>query len=103
LNVVVDHFGRPEPSLGANVPSFLHLLELARTQRLWIKVSGTYRNWTHGGTSEDETRRAFDLLKEAFSVERLMWGSDWPHTQHETPEQFSRSLELLHALIPDEN
>ncbi|SAL00101.1 hydrolase [Caballeronia fortuita] len=103
VNVVVDHFGRPDPALGADDPGFRHLLELARTQRVWVKVSGAYRNWTQSSKGNDETRRAFDLLKEAFGAQRLMWGSDWPHTQHETPDRFTRSLELLHALIPDEN
>ncbi|WP_345816747.1 amidohydrolase family protein (plasmid) [Paraburkholderia sp. PREW-6R] len=103
VNVVVDHFGRPDPALGANDPGFRHLLELARTKRVWVKVSGAYRNWTGSGTSDDGTRHAFHLLKEAFGVQRLMWGSDWPHTQYETAEQFTRSLELLRALLPDEN
>jgi predicted TIM-barrel fold metal-dependent hydrolase len=103
VNVVVDHFGRPDPALGANDPGFRHLLEFARSQRVWVKVSGAYRNWPPDrGVGEADTRRAFDLLKEAFGVHRLTGGSDWPHTQFEMPEQFSESLELLHALIPDE-
>ncbi|MDR5856032.1 amidohydrolase family protein [Caballeronia sp. LZ062] len=99
VNVVVDHFGRPDPALGASDPGFRRLLEVARSQRVWVKVSGAYRNWPDHSVI-DEAREAFDLLKEAFGVHRLMWGSDWPHTQFENAEHMSRSLDLLHALLP---
>lgn len=102
VNVVVDHFGRPDPALGASDPGFRRLLEFGRSERVWVKVSGAYRNWPDNHADDGEARKAFDLLKEAFGVHRLMWGSDWPHTQFETSGQFSRSLELLNALIPDQ-
>ncbi|WP_175943397.1 amidohydrolase family protein [Caballeronia sp. BCC1704] len=101
VNVVVDHFGRPDPALGASDPGFRRLLEFARSERVWVKVSGAYRNWPNHDVVEREARKAFDLLREAFGLHRLMWGSDWPHTQFEKSEQTSRSLDLLHALIPD--
>lgn len=101
VDVVVDHFGRPDPDLGASDPGFQRLLELAATRRVWVKISGAYRNWPDGAAANADTREAFALLKEAFGVHRLMWGSDWPHTQFEAAGQFARSLELLDTLIPD--
>lgn len=100
--MVVDHFGRPDPRLGVSDPGFRRLLELAHTQRVWVKVSGAYRNWPDDNEGGKEMHEAFRLLKAAFGVHRMMWGSDWPHTQFEAREHFSRGLHLLRALIPDE-
>jgi len=102
VDVVVDHFGRPDPRLGASDPGFRRLLERSQTQRVWVKISGAYRIGSDTSQVSDETRKAFGMLKEAFGVHRMMWGSDWPHTQFEASEQFTRSLELLRTLIPDE-
>ncbi|MDR5740542.1 MULTISPECIES: amidohydrolase family protein [unclassified Caballeronia] len=101
LDVVIDHFGRPEPALGASDPGFRRLLDWAPTGRLWVKVSGAYRIWPDSREGDADMREAFRLLKEAFGVRRLMWGSDWPHTQFETSAALSKSLDLLDALIPD--
>jgi predicted TIM-barrel fold metal-dependent hydrolase len=82
VNVVVDHFGRPDPKLGIADPGFRYLLTTASTRRVWVKLSGAYRNGPNGdGTAF--ARAAVPLLCDAFGPARLMWGSDWPHTQFE--------------------
>ncbi|MDR5754545.1 MULTISPECIES: amidohydrolase family protein [unclassified Caballeronia] len=96
VRIVVDHFGRPEPSLGVGDPGFRDLLALGRTGRVWVKVSGVYRI---GGLAL--ARAATDALKAAFGMDRLVWGSDWPHTQFERAERFDDALRVLHTLIPD--
>lgn len=102
MNVVVDHFGRPDATQGIDDPGFRCLLELGNTQRVWVKVSAAYRNWQNSGHDHGDVHEAIQLLKKAFSVNRLMWGSDWPHTQFETQMNFARTLDLLHAILPDQ-
>ncbi|MCC8402517.1 amidohydrolase family protein [Paraburkholderia sp. MMS20-SJTN17] len=102
MNVVVDHFGRPDPTRGTDAPGFRRLLGLADTQRVWVKVSAAYRNWQNMEHDHHDVREAVQLLTKAFSVNRLMWGSDWPHTQFETQVNFARTLGLLHAIFPDQ-
>jgi predicted TIM-barrel fold metal-dependent hydrolase len=102
MNVVVDHFGRPDPDLGVRDGGFRRLLELAQTRRVWVKVSAAYRNWWQPGSQSNEVHEALRLLKAAFGVHRLLWGSDWPHTQFEADEDFARAFELLRALLPAE-
>jgi len=102
MNVVVDHFGRPDPDIGVRDPGFRRLLELAETQRVWVKISAAYRNRRQFRSDDRDVHEAFHLLKAAFGVHRLMWGSDWPHTQFEAEDDFARSLELLRALLPVE-
>nr|WP_205803838.1 amidohydrolase family protein [Burkholderia sp. Ac-20365] len=102
VHVVVDHFGRPDPDRGVRDAGFRRLLELADTQRVWVKISAAYRNRRQLRAIDDDVHDVFHLLKEAFGVHRLMWGSDWPHTQFEAEEDFVQALALLDALLPVE-
>ncbi|MEM5296840.1 amidohydrolase family protein [Burkholderia sp. JPY481] len=102
MNVVVDHFGRPDPDIGVRDVGFRRLLELADTQRVWVKISAAYRNRRQFRPDDHDAQEAFHFLKAAFGVHRLMWGSDWPHTQFEADEDFTHALELLRALLPVE-
>lgn len=102
MNVVVDHFGRPDPNIGVKDVGFRRLLQLADTQRVWVKISAAYRNRRQLRLDDHDAHDAFHFLKAAFGVHRLMWGSDWPHTQFEADEEFAHALGLLRALLPVE-
>jgi len=92
LPVVVDHFGRPDPDKGVADPGFGDLLGFGASGGVWVKISGAYRCAKPGsGFARDAT---FQLL-DAFGPERLMWGSDWPHTQFEHAIDYGRSLATL--------
>lgn len=79
--VVVDHFGRPDPAGGIADPGFQYLLRQAGSGRVWVKLSGAYRNWP-AGQEAAAGRDAARLLLDAYTAGRLVWGSDWPHTEH---------------------
>jgi 2-pyrone-4,6-dicarboxylate lactonase len=78
---VIDHMGRVDTTLGIDQPAFRALLELARRENCWIKVSG----------SERISRFPFDAavpfaraLVET-SPERTLWGTDFPHPNLKEP------------------
>lgn len=104
INVVVDHFGRPKPALGVDDPGFRYLLTLGQTRRVWVKVSGAYRNAvkkTGGDADGSQTAlAAMPLLHDAFGLDRLVWGSDWPHTQFENVESYDAVYALMLKLLP---
>ena len=98
IKIVVDHFGRPDALLGVEQPAFAQLLELGLSGRVWLKVSGIYRL---GGSPEQNlafARNAMPLLVQAFGLKRLVWGSDWPHTQFEGAISYGAAVEQLHQL-----
>jgi predicted TIM-barrel fold metal-dependent hydrolase len=98
--LVVDHFGRPDPRLGGDDPGFPALLETADTGGVWVKLSGAYRN----GSGEAGARTASAMasrLRAAFGPERLLWGSDWPHTQFETVVNSAAIRQTLDAWLPE--
>jgi len=80
MNIVVDHFGRPNPAQGIDDPGFRYLLSVAPSRRVWLKLSGAYRNGPDGNAL---AAAAVPLAVSAFGASRLLWGSDWPHTQFE--------------------
>ena len=97
VNVVVDHFGRPDPELGTDDPGFRYLLSLGETRRVWVRLSGAYRNGDDG-RGDAIALAAAPLLQSAFGPERLLWGSDWPHTRFENSVNFpchARAARLL--------
>lgn len=99
VNVVVDHFGRPDPALGVDDPGFAALLAAGRTRRVWVKISGAYRNGANG-RGEAIAQAAMPRLKDALGLDRLVWGSDWPHTQFESQVDYDKMWAFASALLP---
>ncbi|HUL01171.1 MAG TPA: amidohydrolase family protein, partial [Nitrospirota bacterium] len=101
VNVVIDHFGLPDQQLGVNDPGFRSLLSIAAaSRRVWLKLSGMYRVGP-GSMGETITSAAMPLLRKSFGVDRLIWGSDWPHTQFEKIADYSRARMQLNVWLPD--
>lgn len=94
--LVVDHFGRPG---AADERGWAWLLDAAGTGQAWVKLSAAYRNWPP--SEPDRATAAAARLLEKFGPERLVWGSDWPHTQHRDLASFPSTLAALQAWVPD--
>lgn len=97
--VVVDHFGRPNSDTEAGVSGFEWLLSRAATGRVWVKLAAAYRSWDQ----EDGMRTitAATALLAHFGPERLIWGSDWPNTQHRDRASFASARLAVDRWIPD--
>ncbi|WP_112188605.1 amidohydrolase family protein [Ralstonia sp. GX3-BWBA] len=100
VNVVVDHFGRPDPALGVDDPGFAALLAAGRARRVWVKISGAYRNGANG-RGEAIAQAAMPRLKDALGLDRLVWGSDWPHTQFESQINYDKMWAFAGVLLPN--
>lgn len=100
VTVVVDHFGRPDDDLGIDDPGFRYLLTQGRSRRVWVKISAPYRNGSEGRGLATASR-AIPLLVEHLGGDRLVWGSDWPHTRHESYRSVPAGLSELAAWFPD--
>jgi predicted TIM-barrel fold metal-dependent hydrolase len=93
--IVVDHFGRPQA--GAALPQLL--LDLVASGRVWVKLSAAYRI-ARPGRAHDDMRPLVDALVAA-NPARLLWGSDWPHTELEATPHDADLVDLLVATLPD--
>ncbi|MGJ7531212.1 amidohydrolase family protein [Variovorax sp. GB1P17] len=102
--LVVDHFGRPESAPAIADEGFAWLLGAAACGRVWVKLSAAYRNWpaVTAPAAATAARDAAQALLKAFGPERLVWGSDWPHTQHREIANYAAAHALLADWVPDE-
>lgn len=100
LNVVIDHFGRPDAKLGVEDPGFQYLLQLGPGGQTYVKLSGAYRNGANG-RGEQIASMAIPLLKSAYGVKQLVWGSDWPHTLFENTVQYKDQRSALDQWFTD--
>jgi predicted TIM-barrel fold metal-dependent hydrolase len=100
VKVVADHFGKPDPALGVDDPGFRHLLSTGRSGRVWVKLSGAYRNGD-GSAGARIAQAAIPLLRDNLGIDHLVWGSDWPHTQFESVVEYATARANLDAWLPD--
>src|SRR5438874_5291913 len=75
--VVFDHFGRAQAALGVEQPGFADLVELVRSGKAYVKISGAYRISKQAPDYADAAPIARALV--AANPERILWGTDWPH------------------------
>ncbi|CAM3811592.1 amidohydrolase family protein [Paracidovorax anthurii] len=77
--LVIDHLGRIDPAEGPSAEAFGVLRRLLDGGNTWVKLSGAYmRSAVQGPTYADTLPLGRALVRAA--PERLVWGSDWPHT-----------------------
>jgi len=98
--VVIDHFGRVDPAKGTQDADYLAALDMLDPARHWVKISGFYR-LGQGEQGERHAQQALQLLLERGMVNRLVWGSDWPHTQHDDRVHYDATVRFLDRLLPD--
>jgi len=82
--VVLDHFARLRADLTVAQPGFATLLTLLTSRRVWAKLSAPYhtRSQSCPSSMATDVRRLMPFVQKmiAAAPERLLWGSDWPHT-----------------------
>ncbi|MET4170079.1 putative TIM-barrel fold metal-dependent hydrolase [Bradyrhizobium sp. LA6.1] len=100
VTVVLDHYALPDPKLGVVDHGFQSVLKLGATRNVWVKISAPYRN---GASGESFTKEAYPLLRKAYGLDRLLWGSDWPHTQFEASQAYAKNRQFLDGLIVDDS
>jgi predicted TIM-barrel fold metal-dependent hydrolase len=91
--VVLDHFGTPGPSRESQEATFSAAATLARSRPVWVKLSGPYR--LAGADPALLAARWLDAVGEA----NLVWGSDWPWTNHERENDYGHLREALDAWV----
>ena len=75
--LVIDHLGRIAPAEGPSADGYGALRRLLDGGNTWVKLSGAYMRSTALAYA-DTLALAQALVRAA--PERLVWGSDWPHT-----------------------
>lgn len=75
--VVFDHFGSLKANQGLQQPGLPLLLELIKSGKVYVKLSAPYRLSELPGYTDV---KPYVEAMVAANPERVLWGSDWPHT-----------------------
>ncbi len=101
VDLVLGHFGYPRTVLSPNIEGYRALFRLMEAGRCWVKLSAPYR--LPLGAPKEEVRTLAAALVAA-APERLLWASDWPHTNLSFPAPDDSTLfETLFDWVPDAN
>ena len=76
--LVFDHFAGAQAAQGLDQPGFAAVLALVRSGKAYVKISAAYRASKAPPPFDDITPFAQALV--VANPERVLWGSDWPHT-----------------------
>ena len=98
---IVDHMARVEAAAGIGQAPFQALLELLKRPNAWVKISGADRISANAtGPYDDVVPFARALV--AAAPDRVLWGTDWPHTNVRAVPDDGDLVDLLAKFVPDE-
>ncbi len=101
VDVVFDHMGLFPADMPLAHPDFRLLLRLLESGNAWVKLSGAERISRSGPPYRDAIPVARALVDAA--PERVVWGTDWPHTNVKPAIPNDGDLmDLLPEFAPDE-
>jgi predicted TIM-barrel fold metal-dependent hydrolase len=110
--IVFDHFGGATAA-GASQPGFAALCDLVKQGNCYVKLTAPYHESKRPTDYADMTPLAHALV--AARADRLLWGTDWPHTDSDQkpgqkptdiapfyPIDNAALVNALAAWVPDE-
>ncbi|CAN5771500.1 amidohydrolase family protein [soil metagenome] len=110
VDIVIDHFGHPDPADPLNCDGFGAMLESIDLGRTWVKMSAGFRllgpsAWQSGAAGDAEAEAiasevAAELMRRV-GPQRLLWGSDCPFVGYEGRITYQYALDRLNAWVPD--
>ncbi len=103
LPVVIDHFGRIDVAAGKRQEAFTVYRQLLGEPHVWAKICCPDRLSRSGYPYEDVLPFVAAAFESA-SPDRVIWGTDWPHTQRwELGEMCDDGdlVDLVPRMVPD--
>lgn len=95
--VLIDHLGRVAIADGLDSAPQRALLRLSQQRHVWVKLSGLDRVCAPGASFDTAIPLMRRLAENA--LDRLTWGSDWPHTGYFAPTRMPDDGTLFETLI----
>jgi 2-pyrone-4,6-dicarboxylate lactonase len=89
---VIDHLGLPAIPFDLSSRAWGQLRELMRSGKLYVKVSAPYLSSLQATFFDDLRVVVEDLL--SIRSDRVVWGSNWPHTQGSRRSQSANTLSV---------
>jgi predicted TIM-barrel fold metal-dependent hydrolase len=103
LPTIIENYVKMDARLGVDQPTLRVLCDLAKEPHVWIKTASAYKMIWRGATYEQVVPIARAVA--AAAPDRLIWGSDWPHSGAYQPGKMFNDGDLVDWLVdfvPDE-
>jgi predicted TIM-barrel fold metal-dependent hydrolase len=100
VRLVIDHCGRPVVEQGVTHRAFQALLAIGRERDAHVKLSGYYK-FSRQPYPYADTWPFMAALVEAFTLDRCVWGSDWPFLRADVRMDYGPLLAALSQIFPD--
>ncbi len=100
VRVLVDHCGRPTTAWGVAHPAFQALLDLGRTGRAVVKLSG-YIKFAETVHPYPDVVPFVNALLDAYGADNCIWSSDWPFLKAPERVDFAPLVQLAGDLFAD--
>lgn len=101
--IVLDHIGLFLRTKTLTQRGFKALTRLIDRDKIWVKLSAPYRSSRRGRLDDPDVDQIARALA-AWAPERMVWGSNWPHVEHEGDQPDDRTLlNLLAQWVPEES
>ncbi len=108
--VVFDHLARINPADGLGQEAFQLLLDFLKDERFWVKLTGADKI-SRTDSRSDKGLFYTDVMPFARALieaapDRVIWGTDWPHSNIFVPGKTPNDgdlLDLLSEFAPDES
>jgi L-fuconolactonase len=78
VRFVLDHIAKPYIKVGKMEPWETDIRRLAQLPHVYCKISGMVTEAKWDGWHPSDFKAYLDVVFDAFGVDRLMFGSDWP-------------------------
>lgn len=91
VTLVIDHFGLPDPAEKDVCRGVGAIFQEAKRRMVYVKLSAPYR--LRGA----DAGKYAALYRDELGPERLLWGTDWPWTNHESGRSYAACPDMLHA------
>lgn len=108
VNIVVDHFGHPDPADPLGCDGQRAMLEAVDRGHTWVKMSGGFRlpgtdAWRTDpdGDIDSIAQLVAGSLLGRVGPDRLLWGSDAPFVGYERRVTYGRVLASFRDWVPD--
>jgi predicted TIM-barrel fold metal-dependent hydrolase len=102
VRVVIDHCGRPTVEQGITHRAFQTLLAIGRSRDAYVKLSGYYK-FSREPYPYADTWPFIAALAEAFTLDRCVWGSDYPFLRADYRLDYGPLLAALSQIFPDQD
>ena len=101
VRLMFDHIGRPDLNQGVKGKGYQTLLDFGRDGEHVVKLSGPFRSSAEGPPWV-EVDPFMHAAIEAFTLDRCVWGSDWPWVRMDERVDYGPVYACLNRWLPDE-